>query len=68
MYDGSHKNIAANVLNTDNNKKNCFISPKSTYQNDSEESCDAEDWSNGCWEFYFAITEINYISEYIKIL
>ncbi len=33
----------------------------------SEGSCDTEDWSNGCWKFSFAITEINYILKYIKI-
>ncbi len=27
---------------------------------------DNEDWSNGCWKFSFAITEINYILKYIK--
>ncbi len=31
-----------------------------------EGSCDAEYWSNGCWKFSFAITEINYILKYIK--
>ncbi len=33
----------------------------------SEGSCDSEDWSNGCWKFSFAITEINYILKYVKI-
>ncbi len=27
----------------------------------SEGSCDTEEWNNGCWKFYFAITEISYI-------
>ncbi len=25
-----------------------------------------EDWSNGCWKFSFAITEINYIFKYTQ--
>ncbi len=29
--------------------------------------CDTEDWRNGCWNFSFAITGINYILEYTKI-
>ncbi len=33
----------------------------------SEGSCDTEDWSNGCWKFSFAITEINSILKYIKM-
>ncbi len=31
----------------------------------AEGLCDTEDWSNGCWTFSFAITEINNIN--IKI-
>ncbi len=31
-----------------------------------EGSCDIEDWSNGCLEFHFAITGINYLL-YIQI-
>ncbi len=31
----------------------------------SEESCDTEDGSKGCWKFNFAITEINYLFKYI---
>ncbi len=27
----------------------------------SEESCDTEDWSKGCWKFSFAIPGINVI-------
>ncbi len=27
----------------------------------SEGSCDTDEWSNGCWQFSFAITEINCI-------
>ncbi len=33
----------------------------------SEGSCDIEDWSNGFWNFSFAITEINYMLKYINI-
>ncbi len=33
----------------------------------SEGSCDTEDWSNDCWKFKFAITEINDILKYIQI-
>ncbi len=33
----------------------------------SEVSYNVEDWSNGCWKFCYAITEINYILKYIKI-
>ncbi len=30
-------------------------------------SCDSEDWSNGSWQFSFAITRINYILKYINV-
>ncbi len=33
----------------------------------SEGLSDAEDWSNGCWKFSFAITRINHILKYIQI-
>ncbi len=33
----------------------------------SERSNDTEDWSNDCWKFNFAITEINNILKYIQI-
>jgi len=32
----------------------------------TEEYCDTEDWSNGCWKLSFAITKINYILKYIR--
>ncbi len=33
----------------------------------SEVSCDTKDWSNDCWKFSFAITEINYVLIYTEI-
>ncbi len=33
----------------------------------SEESCDTEDWSNECWKFSFAMTEINDSLKYSNI-
>ncbi len=33
----------------------------------SEGSCDIDDWSNVCWKFSFALTEVNYILLYIQI-
>ncbi len=32
----------------------------------SEESCDTECWSNGCWNVSFAKTGMHYILKYIK--
>ncbi len=33
----------------------------------SEGLCDTEDWNSGCWEYSFAITEINCFLKYIKL-
>ncbi len=67
MYYGFHKILSCTTVYNIDNIKKCFLSTKSAYWNDSEASCHTKHWSNGCWKFNFAITEINYILKYIKL-
>ncbi len=39
---------------------------KKNIHENSERSCDGENWSNGCWKFSFAIRGINCFVKYIK--
>ncbi len=43
-----------------------FIEESSKNRMISEESCDTEDWSNGCWNISFAKTGKKYILKYRK--
>ncbi len=47
--------FSTTVFNINNNKKG-FLSTKSALEW-FERSCDAENWSNSCWQFSFASQE-----------
>ncbi len=61
----SWKNVlhCFNIYDDDDNNNNTCLS---AYYNDSEGSCDTEDWSSNDAENSVLITGINYILKYIN--
>ncbi len=65
MFPHTQKWSRTTVFNIHNNK--WFWAPNQHIRIISERAtCDTEDWSNGCWKFWFAITGIDYVLKYIS--
>ncbi len=65
MFPHTQKWSRTTVFNIHNNK--WFWAPNQHIRIISERAtCDTEDWSNGCFKFWFAITGIDYVLKYIS--